>query len=140
MRVDRMQAGAASSPARKAASGPGFAALLPEQAGEAAETGEMTQAAETGTAAAIAAAGYEAGRMAVMADRSARRHGKAMLQALGALQRALLGADEGDGPSAACTALADLAGRMPEADDPLLRLILREIAARAAVELARFPI
>ncbi|MEJ0049131.1 MAG: flagellar assembly protein FliX [Rhodospirillales bacterium] len=33
--------------------------------------------------------------------------------------------------------LARLAASAPEADDPVLRLILREIGVRAAVELAR---
>jgi hypothetical protein len=69
-------------------------------------------------------------------DREARRHGRAMLQALGAVQLAVLGAD----PGRARNALASLAATSQEArsgDDPVLRLILREIAIRAAVELAR---
>ncbi len=69
-------------------------------------------------------------------DREARRHGRAMLKALGGVQLALLGTD----PERAREALADLATTAEDAtagDDPLLRLILREIAIRAAVELAR---
>ena len=74
-------------------------------------------------------------------DRAARRHGRAMLNALGALQLAVL--DDGTPTSPAerqedaLAHLADLARRMPQADDPVLRLILREIGVRAAVELAR---
>ena len=75
---------------------------------------------------------YEEARDRVLADRQARRHGRAMLQALGAMQLSLL-----DGDDVAVRALADLAAQVPEADDPVLRLILQEIGVRAAVELAR---
>jgi hypothetical protein len=69
-------------------------------------------------------------------DKEARRHGRAMLQALGAVQLALL---DGDGVQArsALAALATTAGDPRAAEDPVLRLIMREIAVRAAVELAR---
>jgi hypothetical protein len=76
---------------------------------------------------------YEQACERVQSDRKARRHGRAMLQALGALQVVLL---EGGGPAA--EALSHLAADVPEADDPVLRLILREIGVRAAVELARY--
>jgi hypothetical protein len=69
-------------------------------------------------------------------DRDARRHGRAMLQALADVQRALLGGDDGRA-QAALTALASIAEEGREADDPVLRLIVREIGVRAAVELAR---
>ena len=69
-------------------------------------------------------------------DRDGRRHGRAMLKALGAVQLALLGADDG-AARAALNALADLARHAQFGDDPVLRLILREIGVRAAVELAR---
>ena len=69
-------------------------------------------------------------------DREARRHGRALLQALAGLQRAALQGD-GDQARAALATLAETARDEPEADDPVLRLILREIAVRAAVELAR---
>jgi hypothetical protein len=75
---------------------------------------------------------YEAAFERVAADRKARRHGRAMLRALGALQVSLL-----DGTATEAQALAQLAAGAPEADDPILRLILREIGVRAAVELAR---
>jgi hypothetical protein len=69
-------------------------------------------------------------------DRRARRHGRALLQALAGVQRAALAGD-GDRGQAALAALACTAMDEHEADDPVLRLILREIAVRAAVELAR---
>jgi hypothetical protein len=69
-------------------------------------------------------------------DKQARRHGRAMLQALGAVQLAVLGGDDGQARTA-LAALACAAEDRHEADDPVLQLILREIGVRAAVELAR---
>ena len=64
-----------------------------------------------------------------------------MLRALGALQLAMLDSAAahagGDAEEAARAHLAALAHEAPQAEDPVLRLILREIAARAAAELAR---
>ena len=69
-------------------------------------------------------------------DREARRHGRALLKALAGVQRAALGGN-GDQAQAALATLAETVRDEHEADDPVLRLILREIAVRAAVELAR---
>jgi hypothetical protein len=124
MRIDRISP-LASPPAPRRAAAPGFAALL-ESPGEAA-------AAEAAQPAALAAGIFAAAADAEAADSRARRHGKAMLQALAALQLAVLGGSEG----AARAKLAELAGQAPQADDPVLRLIMREIGVRAAVELAR---
>jgi len=67
-------------------------------------------------------------------DRGARRHGQSLLRELAALQRALLG-DAGD---AACLQrLAALGRATPDAADPGLAAIVRSLAVRAAVELAR---
>lgn len=66
-------------------------------------------------------------------DRQARRHGKAMLEALAGLQLGMLDGN----PTPILAQLAELAKAAPEAADPVLRLILREINIRAAVELAR---
>ncbi len=66
-------------------------------------------------------------------DRAARRHGKALLEALAALQHALLGGEEGP----ALQRLAALLAAMPEAADPRLGAVLRAVALRAQVELAR---
>jgi len=103
---------------------PGFADLL---APAAPQTAGATQAATP-----CALAFDEADRRAA-SDRQARRHGRDMLQALGALQLAMLGGGE----AAARAQLAGLAEAAPAAHDPVLRLILREISLRAAVELAR---
>ena len=72
-------------------------------------------------------------------DRQARRHGRAMLDGLAALQRALLGEPgDPDGVSrGALDRLAALAGHCPQAEDPALRATLNAIALRARVELAR---
>ena len=68
-----------------------------------------------------------------VADRDARRHGKAMLDALSRLQRALLG---GEGP-AALESLANLVRATPAPADPRLAAVQRAVLVRAAVELQR---
>lgn len=74
----------------------------------------------------------EAGQDAVR-DREARRHGGAILAALAALQRALLGgADAG-----ALASLAALVERVPLPADPRLAEVQHALLVRAAVELAR---
>ena len=72
-------------------------------------------------------------------DRAARRHGQRMLDLLRDLQRAFLDAGNPGAPgtSPALSQLADLAEDIPEADNPRLALVLRAVAVRAAVELAR---
>ncbi len=68
-----------------------------------------------------------------VADREARRHGQAMLSALAALQRGLLGgADNG-----ALEQAAALARSAPAAVDPRLAAVQRAILVRVAVEAAR---
>ncbi len=66
-------------------------------------------------------------------DRRARRHGRAMLDALARLQLGLLGElDE------TCLAdLATLADACPEAADPALNGVLQAVGLRARIELAR---
>lgn len=66
-------------------------------------------------------------------DRAARRQGEALLDELAELQRALLG---GVADPAALARLALLA-RLPRAADPRLDAILRALACRAGVEIAR---
>jgi hypothetical protein len=114
-----------------------FSQLLESPAGDdAAPCGGMGASAAAEQAASVARTEglmtYESAFERVGADRNARRHGRAMLRALGALQVSLL-----DGGGTEAQALAQLAAGVPEADDPILRLILREIGVRAAVELAR---
>ena len=67
-------------------------------------------------------------------DRSARKHGTAMIAALTNLQRAML-ADED--PASALVALTELATNEPVADDPDLDTILRAVVLRSRVEIAR---
>jgi hypothetical protein len=120
-RAPALAPGLAKLPAQGA---PGFADLLATAAAPAAG------AAPAATPAALV---YDAADRQAASDRQARRHGRAMLQALGALQLAMLGGGE----DAARAQLAGLAAEAPAAHDPVLRLILREISLRAAVELAR---
>lgn len=68
-------------------------------------------------------------------DRVARRHGEAVLTALMALQLKLLGGPLHGG--AALGHLARLVAELPEAADPTLRSLIRDVALRAEVELAR---
>ena len=67
-------------------------------------------------------------------DRRARKHGRAMLDALGRLQLALLG---GEPDSGTLQTLAALLEQAPEAADPALRDMLGAIVLRAEVEIAR---
>ena len=125
MRVDPVTPTPTPAAPRKAAAAPGFAALLdtPGGAADVARAGVASLPAEACAVAALTDA----------ADQQARRHGRAMLKALGAVQLAILGGGEAE----ARAELAALTARLPQAEDPVLRLILREIGARAAVEMAR---
>ncbi len=67
-------------------------------------------------------------------DRGARRHGQSLLRELAALQRALLG---GTGEAACLQRLAALGRATADAADPGLAAIVRSLAVRAAVEIAR---
>ncbi len=138
MQIDRVAGPGALTPSQGVGQGvgqgtakpgsPGFDALL--------EATGPRAGAELAAASDIAAAAYTAALDSEVADREARRHGKAMMQALASLQRALLGGGVED----ACATLGALAARLPPAHDPVLRLVQREIAARAAAELARMSI
>jgi hypothetical protein len=138
--IDRIRArgpagGANATPSAK--NDGAFASMItPEQAAE-----SPAEAAEAAPGANLSSVAWLQSNVADMftrsaQDREARRHGRALLQALAGLQRAAL---EGDGEHthAALTALARTVEDHHEADDPVLCLILREIAVRAAVELAR---
>jgi hypothetical protein len=125
MRVDRVSAPPARPATRPASGAAGFAGLLEDAAPAAAAAPPHALPPVADILAAEADAG--------VADRQARRHARAMLQALAALQLAVLGGTAAE----ARARLAELAAQPAEATDPLLRLILREIGARAAVELAR---
>jgi plasmid stability protein len=70
-------------------------------------------------------------------DRAARRHGRAMLTELRAVQRAML-ADTPD--PAPLHRLAALAADVPLAADRRLREAVGDVSVRAWVELARFGV
>jgi hypothetical protein len=141
MRIEKIRPQTPARGARRADGAAGFDAMLgaaaADDAPEAGAPAAPAAPGQTSAAARMAPVGamldYDTAMNAVAADRQARRHGRAMLRALGALQMAMLGA-EGDGAE---RQLAALAAEMPAADDPVLRLILREIGVRAAVALAR---
>jgi hypothetical protein len=126
-----LRPGAPAAPARPARGTAGFGALLdtPDEV--------RAQGEAEATAAVTLPMSYDIAHDAVRADRDARRHGRALLHALGAMQLALLGSGDSDEAGEATAQLARLAASEPAADDPVLRLILREIGVRAAVELAR---
>lgn len=68
-------------------------------------------------------------------DRAARRHGRAILELLAALQHELL---DGQGcASASFDRLSALAEAVPDASDPALQQVLRAVALRARIEVAR---
>lgn len=67
-------------------------------------------------------------------DRGARRHGQALLRELAALQRSLLA---GPGDPEALQRLTALGRATPEFSDPGLSSVVKAIALRAAIELAR---
>jgi hypothetical protein len=67
-------------------------------------------------------------------DRAARRHGHALLMALGRLQRALL--EDGD-PAAVLGQIRALADATPAAADPGLAAAVDMVVLRARIELAR---
>jgi hypothetical protein len=140
MQVERVRPGATPTVTRKAAAADGFSQML--ETPPAGEAGEVSGGTPAGAAAAASPLtglmSYEEACDRVKSDRQARRHGRAMLQALGVLQAVLLADGDTDAHTLSELALADLAAGMPEADDPVLRLILREIGVRAAVELARY--
>ena len=74
----------------------------------------------------------EAGQGAVR-DREARRHSQGMLDALSALQRALLGEETGE----SLRTLDRMVRGAPAPADPALAAIQRMVLQRTAVELAR---
>lgn len=67
-------------------------------------------------------------------NRSARKHGNAMIAALSDLQRAMLAEED---PALALRSLSELAAGGPEAADPGLAAILRALVLRSRIEVAR---
>ncbi len=104
-----------------------------------AATADEAEAASASGVGSVSLAGLlamqEAGAGSVR-DRAARRHAQRMLALLRDLQRAMLAAGDA-GPDDVPARLAALAATDCQADAPGLAAILRAIAVRAAVELAR---
>ncbi|MBV8704221.1 MAG: hypothetical protein JO118_10975 [Acetobacteraceae bacterium] len=123
------RAGAGAALRAQATSGPAFAmeAMPPARAAGGAPAAGVAAVSLPGLLA-LHEAGVEA-----PGDRAARRRGRDILAALAALQRGLLGGDDGE----ALPALARLARDLPPAADPRLDAVLRAVALRARVELAR---
>jgi hypothetical protein len=144
MAVDRIsQRGSIAAPATSPNGGPAGAPSGGQRFESLLAQPEPPAAPETAIAAPLSAAALVQAQVEdVFArqrqDKEARRHGMAMLKALGAVQLAMLGSDD-DSARQAITTLADAVRNTPPADDAVLRLILREIGIRAAVELARGP-
>ena len=124
-----------ASEAPKASGVPGATFRLPNEAGSSAMQSTAGAAAARGLDALLAL--QEAGAAVddpVLRDREARRHGRKVLDALAALQKALLG---GGGERDALGHLSALLGGMPQATDPQLAALLGSVGLRARIELAR---
>ncbi len=123
---------AAASPRAPAARSGGGSFALPDAA-------EPAIAATVGSSAGLAASsllGLQEDKTAErVRDRAARRHGRAMLDGIAALQHALLA--PGDAVNPALRQLAALAQAVPIAADPTLRTLLADVTLRVQVELAR---
>jgi hypothetical protein len=124
--------GAGEAAPRKTVSKGGFA--VPAEA--APDTAAPAMVAATGGLEAMLALQEMGGEP--IADRDARRHGRAILDELAALQRALL--DPEGASEEALARLATLAESAPEAGDPALRAAVAGVVLRAKVELARHKI
>ena len=111
---------------------------LPEGAQDQEEAAQAVPqpAGLTGAACLLAAASMAGSTAdsAAQADSQAAGHGRALLGALAGLQ---LAAVSGGGGAQVRQTLADLARALPQAADPRLDEVLRAIAQRAAIELAR---
>jgi hypothetical protein len=132
--------------AMTAINGVGQAAPLGSAGRPAARRGGFSvDGAEAGSAAAATGAPADislAGLLALQSDeadelrdRPARQRGQALLNALAALQRAMLA--EAGGGREQLEALAGLADSVPDAADPRLRAAMDAIMLRVQVELAR---
>lgn len=121
-------AAGAYAPSRTATAGGGGAFRVSERT-----EGQAVSAAGSAGGLTGLLAMQEAGT-AELRDREARRHGRAMLQGLAALQRALLAGQ--DDPET-LHELGQLAARETDAADPALLAVVRATRLRAQVELAR---
>lgn len=114
---------------------PGASFRLPNPADTAQGVAASSTAATRGLDALLALqeTGVAADNPAVR-DREARRHGRAILEALAELQKALLG---GSDDSEVLGRLGALLGSLPPAADAGLAVLLNSVSLRARIELAR---
>jgi hypothetical protein len=142
MRVDQLGQAATRQAVRPRRAAAGFAMPAESEAppdGASAEPGLVRSAPAEAAPALLAAqetgatAAPDEAAQADQADQAATSHGSALLAALSGLQAASFGGDI----TAARSALAELASTMPAAADPRLGELVRAIAQRAAIELAR---
>ncbi len=137
---------AATTPARRASAGEGSGFSIADDAPGTPSAAAAAAGFAPGALASLLAM-QEAGPSAAttvaggVRDREARRHGRAVLDALLAWQRGLL---RGEPEVGALRQLASIAGEAEAeaagASDPGLRAVLAEIMLRARVELARYGI
>ena len=106
---------------------------MPALAGPAGGNGPGPAACVSSVALLALQEGAVAGAGSEVADREARRHGRALLEALAELQRALLS----DGGGQALERLLALVELEPQAGDPALARLIGAIRLRARIELAR---
>jgi hypothetical protein len=133
--IDGLGGPARISMAGRAAAMPvrsGFS-VSPEPAGAGAGTAPAGAATAAGMAAMLSLQELDPERAR---DRPGRRHGRSLLAALSALQRAVL-TDQPGGAGQALAQLAALLADMPPVFDPGLADVLAAIRLRATVELAR---
>jgi hypothetical protein len=114
--------------ARRVAGGSGFAVSTPGTSGA---TGPAATSATSMDGMLMLQQQVEDG---ATRDRQARKHGKAMLEGLAALQRELL---DGDVDPGTLERLGALTEHCPEAADPGLRATLGAVSLRVQVEIAR---
>jgi len=109
----------------------GFTGFLIPESGDAVPTGALAPPASVGLHGLLVLQEAEAG---AVQDRAAERHAESLLNALGLLQRGLLG---GGTASVALDRLATMAQAGPTACDPRLAAVVRAVTLRAAIEAAR---
>lgn len=125
--------GAAARALRKPATDTGFALPNLEDPGATPAGDEVAEAASSQGVATIGSQCSPLSLADQVSDEAAAKHGQDTLLALSGLHLALLQGKN----DVARTTLAGLAAALPTASDPRLEAVLRAIAQRAAIELAR---
>ena len=141
--------GRSGGASRRRASASGFslppdigAAMDVQDAGASSDTAPVFAAFMEGLLGLQERGAIDASSAPAVRDREARRHGQALLSALGELQLALIGVGGNLGTAqrdleTLAERLSVLADTIPAAADPGLQAIVRAIGMRAQIELAR---